>query len=203
MNTKAIFLDKDGTLIENEPYNVDPARVRLTAGAEGALRLLHAAGYGLVVVSNQSGVARGYFQEEELLPVRDRIAELLERAGVRLAGFYYCPHLPEAPIARYAHHCACRKPAPGLLFRAVAELGVDLARSWLVGDILDDVEAGSRAGCRTILLNNGGETEWRRAPLRTPDAIVPDLPAAARVILATGLAATPPPPDLTLCEAGS
>lgn len=203
MNRQAVFLDKDGTLIENEPYNVDPARVRLTAGAGEALQALHGAGYGLVVVSNQSGVARGYFQEEELLPVRDCIAERLERAGARLAGFYYCPHLPAAPIARHARRCSCRKPAPGLLFRAATELGVDLARSWLVGDILDDVEAGRRAGCRTILLDNGGETEWRRAPLRTPDAIVPDLPAAARLILSAGYGAARKPPDLTLCEARS
>ncbi len=202
MNRQAIFLDKDGTLIEDEPYNVDPQRIRLTAGAEAALRALHAAGYRLVVVSNQSGVARGYFQEEELLPVRDRIAELLERADARLAGFYYCPHLPEAPIARYARLCACRKPAPGLLFRAATELGVDLARSWLVGDILDDVEAGRRAGCRTVLLDNGGETEWRRSPLRTPDATVPDLRAAARVILASRRDAARHQPDRALCEAG-
>ncbi len=201
MNRQAVFLDKDGTLIENEPYNVDPARIRLSAGAEAALRVLHAAGYRLVVVSNQSGVARGYFGEEELSAVRDCIAELLARAGARLDGFYYCPHLPDAPIARYARICACRKPAPGLLFRAAAELGIALDRSWLIGDILDDVEAGNRAGCRTILLSNGGETEWRRSPLRTPDATVPNLWAAAQTILNSGRAAPSERADRALCEA--
>lgn len=201
MNTQAVFLDKDGTLIENEPYNVDPARIRLTAGAAEALRALHTAGYLLVIVSNQSGVARGYFREAELLPARECIAALVEGSGARLAGFYYCPHLPGAPIARYARLCACRKPAPGLLFRAAAELHIELARSWLVGDILDDVEAGNRAGCRTILLDNGGETEWRRSPLRTPTAIVPDLPAAARLILVAASNHASHRPDLALSEA--
>lgn len=199
----AVFFDKDGTLIEDVPYNVDPALIELAAGARELLVQLHEAGYRIVVVSNQSGVARGLFAEEALVAVEQRLTKLLREFGVPLAGFYYCPHLPKGKVLPYAIACGCRKPAPGLILRAAREHALDLARSWMVGDILDDIEAGRRAGCRTILLDNGGETAWRRAPLRTPDAIVPDLPAAARLILASGLAATPPPPsDLTLCEAG-
>jgi histidinol-phosphate phosphatase family protein len=178
-----VFLDKDGTLVEDVPYNVDPARVRLGPGAADGLAALHAAGYRLVVVSNQSGVARGLFPEAALRGVEDRLRELLKEIGVPLAGFYYCPHHPNGMVAEYARPCDCRKPAPGLLRRAAAELGLDLGRAWMVGHILDDVQAGRAAGCRTVLLDNGHETEWVRSPDREPDAMVPDLAAAARVIL--------------------
>ena len=169
MSTKAVFLDKDGTLIEDVPYNVDPARIRLTEGAAEGVRLLHARGYRLIVVSNQSGVARGLFPEAALGPVAARLRALLAEAGVPLAGFYYCPHHPEGSEDAYRRACTCRKPAPGLLRRAAADHGLDLARSWLIGDILDDVEAGHRAGCRAILLDNGHETEWLPGPHRRPD----------------------------------
>lgn len=179
----AVLLDKDGTLIEDVPYNVDPALMRLTEGAVAALRVLHEAGYLLIVVSNQSGVARGYFDEQAIGPVEARLRELLDAAGVRLAGFYYCPHHPDGPVERYAVVCECRKPAPGLLLRAAREHRLDLARSWLVGDILHDVEAGRRAGCRTILLDVGNETEWDLTPARTPDFVAPTFADVARLIL--------------------
>ncbi len=171
---RAIFLDKDGTLIEDVPYNVDPRRVRLTRGAAHGLPLLARAGFRLVVVSNQPGVAFGYFAESELRGVEHRLAELLGAAGVRLDGFYYC---------RHAAACGCRKPQPGLLLKARDDLGIDLERSWLVGDILDDVEAGRRAGCRTVLIDNGNETEWVDGPLRRPDVVAGNLDDAARQIL--------------------
>ena len=183
----AVFLDKDGTLVEDVPYNVDPARVRLAPGAAAALAALHAAGYRLAVVSNQSGVARGLFPEAALAAVWRRLAELLP--GVPLAGCYYCPHHPAGAAPAYAVECDCRKPAPGLVLRAARELGVEPRRSWVVGDILDDVEAGRRAGCRTVLIDNGHETEWDLSPGRRPHFRAPDLAGAARVILAAG------PPD--------
>jgi histidinol-phosphate phosphatase family protein len=189
---RAVFLDKDGTLVEDVPYNVDPARIRLAPGAGAALRALHRAGYRLVVVSNQSGVARGLFPESALAGVGRRLGQTLEEVGVPLAGFYYCPHHPAGVVARYALACDCRKPAPGLVRRAAGDLGLDPGRSWLVGDILDDVEAGRRAGCRTVLLDNGHETEWRRGPEREPHHVAPDLPAAARLILADGGPGTHP-----------
>jgi D-glycero-D-manno-heptose 1,7-bisphosphate phosphatase len=180
---KSVFLDKDGTLIEDVPYNVDPARVRLAPGAGDGLRALAAAGYRLVVVSNQSGVARGLFPESALAAVERRLRELLAGHGAALGGFYYCPHYPGGSVTAYAVGCECRKPRPGLIVRAATELGIDAGRSWMVGDILDDVEAGRRAGCRTVLLDNGNETEWVRSPLRTPDLVAADLAGAARLIL--------------------
>ncbi len=179
---RAVFLDKDGTLIEDVPYNVDVARIRLMPGALSGLRALAAAGFELIVVSNQSGVARGLFAEDALLRVELRIFELASPAGITFAGFYWCPHHPEGTIARYAIGCNCRKPAPGLLYRAAADLGIDLGASWMVGDILNDVEAGRRAGCRTVLVDNGGETEWIVSSLRRPDYIVSNLEQAAAAI---------------------
>ena len=178
----AVFLDKDGTLVEDVPYNVDPDQLRLTEGAADGLRLLADAGFGLLVVSNQSGVARGYFAEPALGAVEARLRELI--APVPLLGFYYCPHLPEGVVPEYAVACGCRKPAPGLLERAAREHDLDLGDSWLVGDILDDVEAGRRAGCRTILLDVGHETEWQAGPERTPHACATSVRTAAELILA-------------------
>jgi rfaE bifunctional protein kinase chain/domain len=186
MSVPAVFLDKDGTLVEDVPYNVDPERIRLAPGAVAGLRALHAAGYLLIVISNQSGVARGYFPEAALADVEARLRALLAEAGVPLAGFYYCPHHPNGAISRYAVPCSCRKPAPGSIDRAAREHDVDLARSWFVGDILDDVEAGHRAGCRAILIDNGNETEWLDAPDRRPDHVVADLAEAARIITGVG-----------------
>jgi histidinol-phosphate phosphatase family protein len=179
----AVFLDKDGTLIEDVPYNVDPTLIRLTAGAVDGLRALHDAGYLLIVVSNQSGIARGYFEERALGAVEARLCTLLDAAGVPLAGLYYCPHHPDGSVAPFAVECACRKPAPGLLSRAARDHGVDLGRSWMIGDILHDIEAGRRAGCRTILLDVGHETEWDITPDRSPHYVARDLREAASLVV--------------------
>lgn len=186
MGARAVFLDKDGTLVVDVPYNVEPGLIRLAPGVPEGLRRLQAAGYHLVVVSNQSGVARGCFPEAALDGVERRLRELLAAHGVDLAGFYYCPHHPEGAVAAYRAACGCRKPEPGLLVEAAREQGIDLAASWMVGDILNDVEAGHRAGCRSILLDNGNETEWIAGPHRVPDATVGDLAEAAAVIVAAG-----------------
>ncbi|MGE3268581.1 MAG: D-glycero-alpha-D-manno-heptose-1,7-bisphosphate 7-phosphatase [Chloroflexota bacterium] len=183
----AVFLDKDGTLVEDVPYNVDPVLVRLADDAVEALQTLHRAGYLLVVITNQSGVARGLFAESALPPVRQRLRTLLGEVGVPLAGFYYCPHHPEGIVDAYAVACACRKPADGLLRQAAHEHGIDLARSWMVGDILHDVEAGNRAGCRTVLLDVGHETEWELTPGRTPHVVARGLLDAARQILGSAV----------------
>ncbi|MFO0892952.1 MAG: HAD family hydrolase [Isosphaeraceae bacterium] len=182
MNRAAIFLDKDGTLVEDVPYNVDPDRIRLAPGVAEGLPRLHAVGYRLFVISNQSGVALGRFSEEDLVPVRERLGSLLADLGVPLAGFYYCPHHPRGVVSGYARACRCRKPLPGLITRAALERGIDLPNSWFIGDILDDVEAGRRAGCRTVLIDNGNETEWQRSPWRWPHAVASDLDHAACLI---------------------
>lgn len=179
MRRAAVFLDKDGTLIEDVPYNVDCAQIRLAADAGDALARLQSLGYALVVVTNQSGVALDYFPPEALDAVCETIADALERQGVSLTGFYYCPHALEGSVPQYAIACDCRKPRPGMLVRAAQELDLDLRRSWMIGDILNDVEAGHRAGCRSILIDNGGETQWdMRSPLRRPDFIAGSLTAA-------------------------
>ena len=186
MSAPAIFLDKDGTLIENLPYNVDPARIRLAPDALQAASRLHRHGYVLVVVTNQAGVALGKFEERALKAVECRLRELLGEANVPLAGMYWCPHYPTGVVSRYAIDCACRKPNPGLLWKAARDHDIDLSRSWMVGDILDDVEAGRRAGCRTVLLDIGHETQWRLSSLRLPHLVASTLARAADAILDTG-----------------
>jgi D-glycero-D-manno-heptose 1,7-bisphosphate phosphatase len=181
MPNRAVFLDKDGTLIEDVPYNIDPDQMRLTPGA-AALRRLHHSGYLLIVISNQSGVARGYFPETALAAVVKRSRDLLAQFQIPLTDFYYCPHHPAGSIEPYAIACACRKPEPGLLLQAAQDHDIDLGQSWFIGDILNDVEAGRRAGCQTILLDNGNETEWIFSPERVPHYVAIDLAAAVDVI---------------------
>lgn len=180
--TRAVFLDKDGTLIDNLPYNADPERIRLTKGAGAALKRLQQLGFRLFVVSNQSGIARGLIDDSAMANVFARIEQLLRPDAVALDGFYYCPHWPHGAVARYAHACDCRKPAPGMLLRAAREHQLSLASCWMVGDILDDIEAGRRAGCRTVLIDNGNETEWHAGSLRRPHRHAGDLPHAAQLI---------------------
>lgn len=181
---RAVFLDKDGTLIDDVPYNVNPLRVTLARGAGRALRALKEHGFLLVVVSNQPGVALARFPLQSLACVERRIQELLAASAVEIDAFYYCPHLPQAPNVRYAVRCLCRKPQPGLLRQAARDWQIDLTASWLIGDILDDIEAGNRASCRTVLVDNGNETQWRLGAHRQPNYLVNTLHQAARLILA-------------------
>ncbi|KOP23177.1 HAD family hydrolase [Hapalosiphon sp. MRB220] len=182
MINQAVFLDKDGTLVEDVPYNIKPDLIKLTQGAIAGLQLLQAWGYKLIVISNQSGVARGYFQESELVAVTKPLFKLFSEQGVTLDDFYYCPHHPDGVVSEYAISCECRKPEPGLIFRAADKHNIDLQNSWFIGDILNDVEAGNRAGCKTILIDNGHETEWLLSSMRIPHYTVTDLMAAAQVI---------------------
>lgn len=177
---KAVFVDKDGTLVEDVPYNVDSSLLRFTPRAVPALQLLAREGFAIVIVSNQPGLALGRFTRSEFATLqRALVARIRDEAGVEVAGFYACPH---APGPGHVPACLCRKPAPGLLRQAAIAHRIDLGASWMVGDILDDVEAGRRAGCRSILLDVGNETVWRMSPLRTPHHRCADLYEAARVI---------------------
>lgn len=175
----AVFLDKDGTLLEDVPFNADPLRMRWADGAEAGVRALAAAGWKLVLVSNQAGLAFGSFDHAGLETMRRRLVQMFIRAGARLDGFYFCPHHPAGSVPGLACHCDCRKPAPGMILRAATELNLDLAHSWMVGDILDDVEAGHRAGCSSVLLNVGNETEWKPGRGRVPDLCAGNLHEAA------------------------
>lgn len=206
MTHAAVLFDKDGTLLDDVPYNVDPALMRFAPGAGDALAALAAHGFKLFVISNQGGVALGRFPYDALAGMEAHLSRMFDACGVTLAGAYWCPHHPKGVVARYAYRCACRKPAPGLLLRAAREHAIDLSASWFVGDILDDIEAGTRAGCRTVLLDNGNETEWlpglERAPtLREPDllraalAIIREHDARPAVARADGSTAMRPPMD--------
>lgn len=179
---RAVFLDKDGTLTENLPFNIDPEKVRLSPGAGTALQRLQRLGYQLLVVSHQSGVGRGLFDEAALEDVHERLASLLADFDVKLNGFHYCPHWLHSMKARYAYLCQCRKPAPGLLMQAARRHSLDLSQCWMVGDLLDDVEAGRRAGCRTLLIDNGNEIEWECSAVRKPHRLARDLLHASDII---------------------
>jgi len=177
---RAVFLDKDGTLVRDVPYNVDPALLEFTPNALAGLDRLASAGFALFIVTNQPGLASGRFSRRDFAALEAALRARVEaECGVRIEGVFCCPHLPGGD-GRPA--CLCRKPAPGLMRQAALAHGVDLGRSWMVGDILDDIEAGHRAGCQAILLDVGNETEWKLSPIRRPDAVCADLLAAAQFI---------------------
>ena len=182
MSGWAVFLDKDGTLLEDVPFNVDPAQMRFAHGACEGLHLLGRLRVPLAVISNQGGVGLGRFGIDDLIGVEKQLERMFASCGAALAGFYYCPHHPQSSDPRYSGPCSCRKPAPGLLQRAARTLGVDAARCWMVGDILDDIEAGRTAGCRTILVADAAEIQLDADRSRTPHYVVPNLRAAAHVI---------------------
>jgi histidinol-phosphate phosphatase family protein len=154
---RAIFLDRDGTLLPEAGALGNPARVRLLPGVGAALRMLDHAGYALVVVTNQAAVGRGLIGADQLRAVHARLRGVVRAEGVELAGIYVCPHAPE-------EDCSCRKPRPGLVLEALAELGLTRAGSWLVGDTVKDVQAARAAGVRAALVETGwGGAERRDA----------------------------------------
>ncbi|OYT99246.1 MAG: HAD family hydrolase [Burkholderiales bacterium PBB1] len=180
----AVFIDKDGTLLDEGSRTTQPAPLRFQPGALECLTALAAKGLALIVVTNQSGLSMGHVTRREFSQRQAALErQLVEAAGIALTDFVVCPHTP-APDGQPA--CLCRTPAPGLLIRAARAHRIDLAASWMVGDTLDDIEAGRRAGCRTLLLNTGRETQWRRSPLRTPHARCTHWDAVTPLILASG-----------------
>jgi D-glycero-D-manno-heptose 1,7-bisphosphate phosphatase len=189
----AIFIDKDGTLIKDVPYNADPNLVSLETNMVKGLKMLAKVGFKLFLVSNQSGIALGYFDYPQLLEMESRLDALLMEQGVKLDGYYYCPHHPNGIIAEYSISCTCRKPLPGLLQAAAAAHQIDLSTSWMIGDILDDVEAGNIAGCKTVLINNGNETKWLKGENRRPTFIAPNINIAATFMLEHAVSTCSPP----------
>jgi D-glycero-D-manno-heptose 1,7-bisphosphate phosphatase len=179
----AIFLDRDGTLVETRHYPSRPEDLVLYAGLGAELQTLQRAGFLLVLITNQSGLARGYFGWAELDRMHEKLLETLRLHGVAIDGIYVCPHHPEGTIGELAIECDCRKPKPGMLLRAARELDINLTRSWFIGDILDDVEAGNRAGCRTVLVDLGTE-RVPESPLRTPTYVARDSLHALRLVQA-------------------
>jgi D-glycero-D-manno-heptose 1,7-bisphosphate phosphatase len=180
VSRRYVFLDRDGTLVHDVGYGHRLEDYALLPGVRDGLRRLADAGFRLSVVTNQSGIGRGFYTEAQFHAFQARLREDLAEAGVTLDRTYFCPHLPDAG-------CSCRKPAPGLLERAARELGADLARSWVIGDRESDAELARRAGCRgAVLVGSGGDAS-ARGDAATPPCVVHvcDLPAAAEWILAT------------------
>jgi len=176
---RGIFLDKDGTLVQDVPYNIDIHKIRFYPDIFDPLRELVVSGYSLILISNQSGIARGYFKEHELINSFDYISSYLEMHEIPITGYYFCPH-------HNSSDCNCRKPRPGLLQQAATIHGIDLAQSWMIGDILADVGAGRAAGCKTILMDRNRSE--RLLPLRfqpnfVPDHILDDFKETTNIVL--------------------
>ena len=179
----AVFLDRDGTLIEEKCYISRPEQVRLLPGAVQSLAMLRQAGFACVVVTNQSGLGRGMFTEADLLAVHDELTRQLRLAGVGLDGLYHCPVAPLVKDKTAIEH-PDRKPGPGMLQRAARDLNLDLAASWMVGDSASDILAGRNAGCRGgILLRTGHDVLSSLAHLGENDLVVDDLLTACQWIL--------------------
>ena len=170
MRQRALFLDRDGTLVHPKPYPSRPEELHLYDEIGPVLRHLQKAGLKLVMITNQSGIARGYFDEIALQRMHTHLATQLAHFDAHFDGIYYCPHHPQGTIPELAIACDCRKPQPGMLLRAAEDLAIDLHLSWFVGDILDDVEAGNRVGCRTVLVDLGTEAQPTTS-IRVPDFV--------------------------------
>lgn len=186
MGRRAVFLDRDGTVNVEADFLRDSDLLALETHAAEGLRALRDAGFALVVVSNQSGVARGLFTEEDVQRVNDRLCQMLAAEGVEVAGIYYCPHHPAGTVPGYRVECECRKPAPGMFTRASAELGLDSSASYTVGDRARDLEAGRRAGTRCVLVKTGYGVNDLETALETKvaDFVAEDLAVAAAWIIA-------------------
>lgn len=173
---KVCFLDKDGTLVVDEPFNVDIAKVKFMPKVFEALKMIQDVGLGFVIVTNQSGLARGLFRGSDLFRLFGFLKKEFKAHGLNLMGVQYCPHEPKTCS------CLCRKPSPGLFFEAAKRYLLDLSKSWMLGDILDDVEAGHRAGCRSVLVHANSETEWDLSGQRIPHFTATSILQAAEYI---------------------
>lgn len=173
--TPAVFFDRDGTLIEEAGYLDRLENLRLFPYTVDALRLVARAGFKIVIATNQSGVALGYFDEAFVHATHRELAARLEAGGAHFDAAYYCPHHPDARVEAYRAECGCRKPAPGLAHRAADEMGLDLARSWVVGDRWRDVGLAAAVGARGVLVRTGyGAKEERESPHRLDGVPVVD-----------------------------
>ena len=180
---RAVFLDRDGTINQEVGYLHRVEDFVFIPGAPEAIRLLRGAGFLVVVVTNQAGIARGLYDEAALERLHEHLAVELAAAGTGIDASYFCPHHPRHGVGPYQVDCACRKPLPGMLLQAAADLGIALADSWLVGDKLSDIQAGLAAGCRPVLVRTGYGTATEPS-LPAGVTACDDLLAAARLILA-------------------
>ncbi len=182
MSNKAVFLDRDDTMIEDPGYINHPDQVKLLDGVAEALIELKAIGYKLVVVSNQSAVARGIITEKVLTQIHDRLKQLLAESGAYLDQIYYCPYHPEGSVPKYRKESDWRKPNPGMLLTAADEMDIDLSQSWMIGDSSRDIETGLRAGCKTILINRFSDYKQLKPGEPKPDHRAVNIKEATNII---------------------
>ena len=179
MKRRAVFIDRDGTISEEVGYINHPSRFRLFPYSATAIKLLNDRNWLAIVITNQAGVARGYFSEAMIQTVHEKLRQDLETGGAKLDAIYYCAHHPSAGAAPYRCDCDCRKPKPGLVHRAAEDLSIDLAASWMVGDRYSDIEMAHNAGVRSAFVMSGygrGEWEQQRSEWKQqPDLVAEDL----------------------------
>jgi len=188
-----VFLDRDGTLIEERGYLSKLEDIALFADTAAALRRLRDAGFALVVVTNQAGIARGYFDEAFVQKAHRYLGEMLAAEGIVIDGYYYCPHHPDGLVPEYSRVCRCRKPAPGMVEHAARDLDLDVDRSFVVGDKWLDVELATNAGARGILVRTGyGAGDEQRPELSKAIAIVDTILDAANEIVRQAAHTTQP-----------
>jgi len=185
LKNKAVFLDRDGTINEEIGHVGDIDRFRLYPDSARAIRMLNEAGYKVVVITNQAGVARGYFDEETVEEIHGYMKVELANEGAHVDAVYYCVHHPEFGDGEYKQACSCRKPEPGMILQAAEDLNIDLSKSYMIGDTAKDMLAGKKAGCKTILVLTGhGEKELNEIPGEfTPDFVARDLFVAVNWLL--------------------
>jgi len=196
MTNRAVFLDRDGTLIEHYDYLTEASQVQLLPNTVSALKLLRQHGFLLIVITNQSAVARGMLTEKTLTQIHDHLKSMLGREGAYLDKIYYCPYHPEAVVDQYRRDSDLRKPKPGMLYLAEKELDIDLDRSWIVGDDDRDIETGKAAGCRTIMLESRGSSLVRKGQ-SNPDFTAVNLQEAANLIIHHNRPEEPPAEQTT------
>ncbi len=182
MANVAVFLDRDDTIIEDPGYINDPAQIKLLGGVVESLRRLQKMCFKLIVVTNQSAVARGIVSEEVLEQIHERLQNLLIRRRVHLDGIYYCPYHPEGVIAKYRRESEFRKPGSGMLVQAAEDMDIDLEHSWMIGNSYSDITAGANAGCRTILISSSAKLPARDRGEARPDKTAANIKEAVNII---------------------
>ncbi|MEW5807229.1 MAG: D-glycero-beta-D-manno-heptose 1,7-bisphosphate 7-phosphatase [Acidobacteriota bacterium] len=176
----AIFMDRDGTVSYEVGYVNHPERYDIMPGSAEAIAKINSSGYLAIVITNQAGVARGYFREEMINAIHEKLKKLLAEKGARLDGIYYCPHHPDVGDPPYRQRCCCRKPEPGMLLQAQKELDIDLSRSYIIGDSIKDIQTGANAGVRGILVLTGygkgefeyGSDKWKVKPIHVAENLL-------------------------------
>ncbi|KPJ69609.1 hypothetical protein AMJ44_03125 [candidate division WOR-1 bacterium DG_54_3] len=180
---KAVFLDRDGTIVEDVGYMNTPEQIKFIPGAIEAIKMLNEGGYKVVIISNQAGVARGLITEDMLQTIDKTLHKWILHGGAHLDGIYYCPHHPEHGVYPYKQVCECRKPHPGLIKRAHRDLNINLSQSYMIGDKASDVQAGKNAGTKTVFVTSGRGKEEKEKLKIKPDHVADNLLEAVKWVL--------------------